>query len=112
MLWSRTALPSLQRVREKKKIKSKVELGKKENLAYIIKLKVNFGGDIGVQSLHSLKSLSVHTAVVPGVWPVSHGRAAVPRVPSLAALIPAKPASLSFRPRLASGRTCIFLVML
>ena len=34
-LWSQTALRSLQRVREKKK--SKVKLGKKENLAHIIK---------------------------------------------------------------------------
>ena len=60
-LWSWTALQSLQRVREKKK-KSKVNLGKKnKNLAYIIKLRVNFGGDIGVQSLHPLKSLT-------GIW--------------------------------------------
>ena len=109
-LWSQTALRSLQRVREKKK--SKVKLGKKENLAHIIKLRVNFGGDIGVQSLHSLKSLSGQTTMVPGVWPVSCGCATVPRGPSLAALVPAKPAPLSFRPRLASGRTCIFLVML
>lgn len=59
-LWSWTDLQSLWRVREKKK-KSKVKLGKKESLAYIVNLRVNFGGDTDVQSLHPLKPLT-------GIW--------------------------------------------
>ena len=97
-------LAELAESKRKKKKKSKVKLGKKESLAYIVNLRVNFGGDTDVQSLHPLKPLT-------GIWarqPWCRGVARLSAVP----LIPAKPASLSFQPWLASGRTCLFLVPL